>query len=119
MEADGDRYSEPKTILQQSENKPIKQLDDYSVQDVKELLNSLNLSQYTNKFVEEGVNGEILSVLDSSILENDLGITSGLHKKKILKIVEKLIHQQDISHYMCLDSFRVPPAASEDVYQEL
>ena len=112
-----ERYYEPKAVIQK-ENKPPKMLDDYTVQDVKELLVTLNLSQYVDKFAEEGVNGEILSVLDGPILEKDLGVKSGLHQKKILKITEKLMSQHDISHYMSLDSVKQMPT-QEGVYHEL
>ena len=115
-QVDDERYYEPKAV--QEANKPPKMLDDYSVQDVKGLLVSLNLSQYIDKFVEEGVNGEILSVLDSSILDKDLGVKSGLHQKKILKIIEKLNSHQDISHYMSIDSLKqLPP--TDGLYQAL
>ena len=126
-QVDENKYSEPRAIslrVSVKSDKSIfteKKLDDYTVQEVRELLDSLNLSQYTDRFVEEGVNGEILSVLDGPILENDLGVVSGLHKKKILKIIEKLNSQQDISHYMSIDSIKSPtPQLTNDrLYQAI
>lgn len=98
-----------------------KKVEEYTVQDVKELLENLKMSQYVDKFMEEGVNGEILSVLDESILENDLGITSGLHKKKILKVIDRLTSRQDISHYMPMEEVMslVKVKKPEKVYQQL
>ena len=126
-QADPDRYSNARSVTKQvsvksdTDKLSEKRLEEYTVQEVKGLLDSLNLSQYTDKFVEEGVNGEILSVLDGPILENDLGIMSGLHKKKILKIIEKLNLQQDISHYMSLESVKLikPQITNDRLYQEL
>ena len=116
-QVDEQRYYEAKDVIRETD-KRTKMLDDYTVQDVKELLESLNLSQYSDKFVDEGVNGEILSVLDSAILEKDLGVKSGLHQKKILKITEKLMSHQDISHYMSLDNIK-RMTGHDGLYQEL
>ena len=128
-QADSDRYSAPRYSPQAKSPGDLspfkfsdKKLDDYTVSDVKELLDSLNLTQYTERFIEEGINGEILFLLDESILEKDLGVNSGLHKKKILKIIDKLKSQQDISHYMSMESFAPAITAritNERLYQEL
>ena len=51
------------------------------------LLEMMGLQQYQDKFKAEQVNGDILSECDDDVLMNDLGVTSKLHRMKLLKIV--------------------------------
>ena len=51
------------------------------------LLDAMNLSKYKAKFLAEQVDGELLSSLRQSELR-ELGIESGLHQLKLLKLVQ-------------------------------
>lgn len=51
------------------------------------LLAAMNLHQYQATFRSEVVDGEILSECDDGVLENELGITSRLHRLRLLKII--------------------------------
>ena len=42
---------------------------------------------YQDKFVTEQVNGEILSECDEEVLKTDLGVTSKLHRMRLLKVI--------------------------------
>lgn len=44
------------------------------------LLEAMELTQYSEKFVREQISGEIMMELDEEILETELGITSKLHR---------------------------------------
>ena len=61
------------------------------------ILEKVNFGQYKAIFLQEGINTEILADLDESILENDLGIKTALHRKKLIKLAEKLKNNEDIS----------------------
>ena len=52
------------------------------------LLDKLGLSKYKNKFSEENITGSLLSEFDEEILEKELGITSRLHRIKLLRIID-------------------------------
>lgn len=64
-------------------------LQGFSVEDVAASLNTLNLGQYVQRFREEGIDGRALGDLDERTLETDLGIGSGLHRKKILRWIRE------------------------------
>ena len=51
------------------------------------LLDAMNLSKYKAKFLAEQVDGELLSSLGQSELR-ELGIESGLHQLKLLKLIQ-------------------------------
>lgn len=65
-----------------------KAMDFLSVEDVSDILQKLNLEKYVGNFQREQIDGSLLSSLDASMLENDLGVTSKLHQTKILTLVK-------------------------------
>ena len=63
------------------------------------ILEKVNFGQYKNIFLREGINTEILAELDEKILEDDLGIKTALHRRKLIKLAEKLKNKEDISSF--------------------
>lgn len=51
------------------------------------LLSSMNMSQYVDAFTKEQISGEILLELNDHVLENELGITSRIHRIKMMKVI--------------------------------
>ena len=51
------------------------------------LLDLMGLRTYQDKFVQEQVNGEILADCDEEVLKTDLGVSSKLHRMRILKVI--------------------------------
>lgn len=47
----------------------------------------MSLKQYQGKFKEEQVNGEILSECEEDVLQSDLGVSSKLHRMRLLKVI--------------------------------
>ena len=47
----------------------------------------MNLEQYKETVAREFVDGEILSELDDKSLENDLGISSKIHRLRLMQII--------------------------------
>ncbi len=47
----------------------------------------MGMKQYQDKFKREQVDGEILAECDETVLTNDLGVTSRLHRMRLLKII--------------------------------
>ena len=64
---------------------------------VLNLLDHLNLSQYKDRFRQEVVDGEILSEIDESVLEQELGMTSKIHRLRLMMYIES--HGQDHRSY--------------------
>ena len=62
-------------------------------EDVARLLDSMNLSSYKERFLAEQVDGELLSSLRQSELR-ELGVESGLHQLKLLKLVQGIYSAQ-------------------------
>ena len=61
------------------------------------LLDHLNLPQYKDRFRQEMVDGEILSEIDEVVLEQELGMTSRIHRLRLMKYIES--HgQESITH---------------------
>ena len=54
---------------------------------VQQLLEALNLQQYKEAFRAECIDGEILHDLDEQVLQEDLGVTSRLHRIRLMKII--------------------------------
>ena len=52
-----------------------------------ELLSSAGMSQYRESFTREGVTGDILLECDEHILEQELGVSSRIHRIKLMKII--------------------------------
>ena len=73
----------------------------YKITDVEvgELLYKLKLEKYIDRFIEEGVNGELLGELEEVDLK-ELGVESSLHIKKLLLVAKKLKHGESISTFL-------------------
>ena len=56
------------------------------------LLEAKGLQQYREVFEREHIDGEILQELDDEILEKDLGVTSKLHRIRIMKLGRDLVY---------------------------
>ena len=67
--------------------------------EVGELLYRLKLERYTDRFLEEGVNGEFLGELEEVDMK-ELGVESSLHRRKLLLIAKKLKHGESISTFL-------------------
>lgn len=52
-----------------------------------DLLDVMGMKQYQEKFQQEQVNGEILAECDEDVLTKDLGVSSRLHRMRLLKII--------------------------------
>ena len=55
---------------------------------VLNLLDHLNIPQYKDCFRREMVDGEILSEIDEVVLEQELGMTSKIHRLRLMKYIE-------------------------------
>jgi hypothetical protein len=55
---------------------------------VLRLLEILALEKYTLTFKEERIDGNILSTCNETILKDDLKVNSGLHRMKLLRLIE-------------------------------
>ena len=53
-----------------------------------DLLEILGLTKYKNVFIDEEISGALLQELDEEILEMELGITSKLHRQKLLRVID-------------------------------
>ena len=53
-----------------------------------DLLEILGLTKYKNIFIHEEISGALLLELDEEILEVELGITSKLHRLKLLRVID-------------------------------
>ena len=54
---------------------------------VLDLLDFMGFKSYQENFKREHVNGEILSECDEEVLTNDLGVSSKLHRMRIMKVI--------------------------------
>lgn len=52
-----------------------------------DLLDFMGFKSYQENFKREQVNGEILSECDEDVLTNDLGVSSKLHRMRIMKVI--------------------------------
>ncbi|KAL5506262.1 hypothetical protein EMCRGX_G007873 [Ephydatia muelleri] len=57
------------------------------VEKVLRLLECMSLAQYQEAFQKEQINGELLSDCDETMLQNDLGIASKLHRMRLIKVI--------------------------------
>ena len=53
-----------------------------------DLLEILRLTKYKDAFIREEISGALLQDLDEEILETELGITSKLHRLKLLRVID-------------------------------
>ena len=63
----------------------LKAINEFSAEEVGLWLTAQGLGDAAPKFVEEGVDGDLLVSLTVDDLKNDLGL-SGLQSKKVLKV---------------------------------
>ena len=54
---------------------------------VSALLDAMQLREYKGKFNSEQVSGAIMIDIDDSILKEELGISSRLHRLRLLKVI--------------------------------
>ncbi len=47
----------------------------------------MGLEQYVGKFVAEQISGEILLECDDSVLKEEIGITSKIHRIRLMKVI--------------------------------
>ena len=66
------------------------------------LLDSMSLEKYQENFKREQVNGEILSECDEEVLTNDLGVSSKLHRIKLMKVISGMFVVESITTYYCV-----------------
>ena len=53
------------------------------------MLDAAGLSQYKDVFAREVIDGEIFAVLDDDTLANELGVTSRIHRMRLLKLFQE------------------------------
>ena len=58
-----------------------------TVEQVLDLLDAMDLSQYKAKFAEEHVTGSVLSNCDEDILKDDLGVMKKLHQIRLSQLI--------------------------------
>lgn len=67
----------------------------WTCNDVSKWLQSISLGQYRTTFTDAAVDGEFLFDINDDDLKNTLGVEHRLHRKKIMKTVERLKAAQD------------------------
>lgn len=55
---------------------------------IANLLDQMALSRYKEKFMEENIDGSMFFELDDLVLKEDLGVTTRLHRIKLMAIIE-------------------------------
>ena len=66
------------------------------VEQVLRMLVNMGLERYTPTFSQEQINGDILSTCNDAHLNEDLKITSGVHRMRLLRVIEGTYSAQDI-----------------------
>ena len=56
----------------------------------------MGLEQYTPTFKQEQINGDILSTCDDALLQDELKVTSRLHRMRLLRVIEGTYSVLDI-----------------------
>jgi hypothetical protein len=54
---------------------------------VAKLMELMSLGQYREKILSEHISGEILLECDDAILQEEIGVTSRIHRIRIMKII--------------------------------
>ncbi|XP_065909271.1 uncharacterized protein [Dysidea avara] len=65
----------------------ISYLKSYTLADMLQLLENMNLGEYKKSFGEQQIDGEIFVCLEKSDLE-DLGVTKSIHQKRLIKLID-------------------------------
>ena len=55
---------------------------------VQQALDSLNLAAYKRAFSRNQISGELLMLCNEEVLEKELGVTSKLHRMKIMALIQ-------------------------------
>ena len=78
----------------------LKELKDFSAEEVGAWLTAGGLGEHAPKFVSEGVDGDLLLSLTADDMKSDLGLSS-LQAKKVLKNIEfgKTLREKDLKDY--------------------
>lgn len=63
----------------------------WSMEEVGQCLEDLALGRYAQTFIDEAVDGKLFLTLTDEDLKVDLGITSGIHRRKILTRIAELL----------------------------
>lgn len=50
-------------------------------------MEAMSLGQYSEKIQSEHISGEILLECDESVLQEEIGVTSRIHRIRIMKII--------------------------------
>lgn len=69
---------------------------------VLDLLDFMGFKSYQENFKREQVNGEILCECDEEVLTNDLGISSKLHRMRIMKVISGKLNNIIVIVGVCL-----------------
>lgn len=56
----------------------------------------MDLELYADKFYQEKVSGEILAEIDETVLQEELGVISRLHRLRLLKVMTGAHSAQNI-----------------------
>lgn len=54
---------------------------------VLHLLDAMKLGDYKSNFEREQITGDLMMVLDDSILEQELGVKTRIHRIKLMKVI--------------------------------
>jgi len=57
----------------------------------------MDLTQYKENFSKEGITGDILAELDEDILLHELGVSSKIHRIRLMKIING---QHSVQHIL-------------------
>jgi len=57
----------------------------------------MDLTQYKEKFTREHITGEILTELDEDILLHELGVSSKIHRIRLMKVING---QHSVQHIL-------------------
>ncbi|XP_070536971.1 WD repeat, SAM and U-box domain-containing protein 1-like [Ptychodera flava] len=91
---------------------PVKQLHEWSVEDVCEWLKEMGLEQHVAQFQRNEIDGQELSTLTKEILTNDLGVLALGHRNKILRGIETIKEQCSLAAQL------QGPAHGKDKYDD-
>ena len=67
-------------------------LEDFTVEEVGELLDSLNFSEYKSNFLKKEVSGKLLTFVETADELKEFGIVSHEHRRKFFGEITKLKH---------------------------
>ena len=87
----------------------------YAVLQVLDLLDALMLSQYRKAFKDNKIDGDLLiKGCDESVLQNDLGISSLLHRRKLMRLITGEYSAEEYLT-LCSESTNEPQSSQKTV----